>query len=189
MRETTSKQKKTIIQDYVKTKNTHINTIQYHFFTARNNSLTHIKKHIKTKKRKKEMNVKGIAKELSDFDREEKKEIIQNMLNDEDDFEVGDYRFISNDKIDNIQVDELSSDTYILGCFTAWFIADITGLDLDVIEKAQKDESFELLGQLMLKEIEKVQEKYSSADGYGHHFASYDGHEHEAGDYYYFKIN
>ena len=128
------------------------------------------------------------AKELKEtFDLSERREIIESM--DQDDFHVGDYRFINMDEIDAIQRDELSSDTYMLGCFTAWFISDITGLDLDVVEKAQKDESFELLGALMEKEIDKVQEQYSSMDGYGQHFNHYDGNQDEIGNFYMFRTN
>lgn len=136
------------------------------------------------------MNIKQTIKELKDnFDKEERKEIINNMLEEETDFEVSDYRFIHKDNIDEIMKDELSSDTYILGCFNAWFIADITGLDCDIIEKAQKAENYELLGELMLKNIDEVVEGYISSDGYGHHFGHYDGNENETEDYYYFRVN
>jgi len=136
------------------------------------------------------MNIKQTIKELKDnFDKEERKEIINNMLEEKEDFEISDYRFIHKDNIDEIMKDELSSDTYILGCFNAWFIADITGLDCDIIEKAQKAENYELLGELMLKNIDEVVENYISADGYGHYFGHYDGNENETGDYYYFRVN
>ncbi len=55
--------------------------------------------------------------------------------------------------------DELLSDLYVLGCCTPWFISEITDLDVDEIEKAQKNESFELLGALMAKQIDEVQSK------------------------------
>lgn len=136
------------------------------------------------------MNIKQTIKELKDnFDKEERKEIINNMLEEETDFEISDYRFIHKDNIDEIMKDELSSDTYILGCFNAWFIADITGLDCDIIEKAQKGENYELLGELMLKNIDDVVEGYISGDGYGHHFGHCDGNENELEDYYYFRVN
>lgn len=128
-----------------------------------------------------------------DFDREKCTEIMQQMKSDEKDFRIDDgnaeYRFIHTDEIDSIQKEELLSDLYVLGNFTPWFIADITGLDMDTIEKAQKSESFELLGALMAKNIDEVQENYSRTDGYGHHFAIYDGQENEAGNYYVFRTN
>ena len=103
------------------------------------------------------------------------------------DFMTSNWRFIHQDDIDEVMRDELSSDTWLLGCFTAWFISDITGLDYDAVERAQKSESFELLGELMLQHIDKVQSEYVSADGYGHYFNSWDGCEHEFGNYYAFR--
>ncbi len=118
-------------------------------------------------------------KKMSD----EWKEIVKYMEESEKDFEVDDIRFIHSESIDQIQKDELSNDTYSLGCFQAYFIADITGLDYSVVEKAQETESFDLLGELMLQKIDEVQKVYSSLDGYGHHFNYYDGNEQEIGEY------
>jgi hypothetical protein len=89
------------------------------------------------------------------------------------------YRLISDKAIDGIMADELASDEYILGCFAAWFIADITGLDCAMVERAQEAENFELLGALMAQKIDEVVEKYANTDGYAHHFATYDGDERE----------
>ena len=112
---------------------------------------------------------------------------------DEDDFTVDGYRFIAADEIDSIMQDELLGDEYILGCFNAWFIADILGMPQDAVEKIQKAEAYEGLGALMAQHIEEVQQKYVSADGYGHHFARYDGHEHQVEvngrDFYVFRTD
>jgi hypothetical protein len=128
-----------------------------------------------------------------DFDRAECVEIMQGMKDGENDFTVSvgraEFRFINDAAINQIMKDELTSDLYCLGACTPWFIADITGLDTDQIEKAQKSESFELLGALMEREIDKVQPAMVSADGYGHHFASYDGNEAEIGTYHMFRTN
>ena len=130
-------------------------------------------------------------KELEDngFDADEIKEILEQMEEHTEDFEHGNYRFIHASSIDDVLKDELSNDTYILGCFNDWFIADITGLDVDAVTKAQKNESYELLGELMLQHIDEVVENYVSADGYGHHFSGYDGSEELIGDYYMFRVN
>ena len=117
------------------------------------------------------------------------KEVLDNLYNDEVDFDVDDYRFISESDIDAIQKDELSGDTYLLGCFSAWFIANIIDLPTSQVEKAQKDGSYELLGNLMLQHIDEVQEKYSSTDGYGHHFNPYNGDEENLDGYYIFRTN
>ena len=42
---------------------------------------------------------------------------------------------------------------------------------------------------LSMDKLETLQEQYVSADGYGHHFASYDGNEHEVGEYLAFRVN
>ena len=76
------------------------------------------------------------------------REIVENMLAEEPDFEVDDYRFIldSNDlvagsNIDEILAKELGNDEYMLGCFNAWFLADVLGIDSDVIKAMQKAEA------------------------------------------------
>ena len=108
------------------------------------------------------------------------------------DFEVEGVRFIAAGVIDEVMCHELGSDLYILGCFNAPFLASILEIDTDVIEAMQKAEAFEALGKLILSmdKLEELQEDYASADGYGHHFNSYDGSEEETeiggGTYYVF---
>ena len=133
--------------------------------------------------------VKNLSNELDiDF-----KELTEQIIDELDNFEIGNYRFIKVSEIDIIQQNELKSDLYILGCFTDWFIADNTNLSLKVIQALQKAEAFEELGELMLDDIETLQSEYSRLDGYGHHFGRYDGNEYEITlndvEYYYFKVN
>ena len=133
--------------------------------------------------------VKNLSNELDiDF-----KELVENVNEQNNDFEIGNYRFIASDEIDKIQQDELKSDLYILGCFNDWFIADNTNLSLKVVQALQKAEAFEELGELMVDEIETIQSEYSRLDGYGNHFAHYDGDEWEINlngvNYYYFRVN
>lgn len=103
------------------------------------------------------------------------REVVENIVNEETDFSVDDFRFIDQSEIDEIQQSELKSDLYMLGCFNDWFIADNTNLSLKVVQALQKAESFEELGELMADNIEQIQSEYARADGYGHHFSSYDG--------------
>ena len=116
-------------------------------------------------------------------------DILEQILAKEDDFEVNNYRFIRQDAIDDIQRDELSSAPYILGCFNAEFLAGITDIDVDAIKAIQDAGAFEALGKLALPHIDDIQRQYSSLDGYGNHFAHYDGEEHAIGDYYVFRTN
>lgn len=134
-------------------------------------------------------NIKELSNELDiDF-----RELTEQITDENDDFEIDNYRFIKVSEIDTIQQDELKSDLYSLGCFVDRFIADNTNLSLKVVQSLQKAEAFEELGELMLDDIETIQSKYVSMDGYGHHFGRYDGNEYEITlndvEYYYFKIN
>lgn len=109
------------------------------------------------------------------------REVTQAIVDGSSDFEVDGVRFINSDSIDEIQQSEISSDLYCLGCFNDWFIADILGIDVDVIEAMQKAEAFEAIGKLIISmgKLSELQEAYASADGYGHHFNHYDGNEEE----------
>jgi len=104
------------------------------------------------------------------------KEVLENVLNSIDDFEVDNVRFIKSDCIDQILADELESDSYCLGCFNSSFISDITGWPVMLIEAAQSGEAYEELGKAIADEGKMLEfaEAYASADGYGHHFNSYD---------------
>ena len=109
------------------------------------------------------------------------REVLESALSGDDSFEVDNVRFIAEDSIDAIQCDELESDLYTLGCFNAWFLADVTGLDSEVIEAMKSAEAFEALGNLVISmgKLSDLQQAYASADGYGHHFNRYDGGEEE----------
>ena len=102
------------------------------------------------------------------------------------------WRFIREDAIDEIMQDELMFDEYILGCFNASFLASVLDIDIDVIEAMQKAEAFEAIGKLVnsMNKLEELQAEYVKADGYGHHFAHYDGHECalRSQPYYAFKL-
>ena len=133
--------------------------------------------------------VKNLSNELDiDF-----RELTEQITDENNDFEIDNYRFIKVSEIDTIQQDELKSDLYILGCFNADFIEDNTNLSLKVIQALQKAEAFEELGELIVDDIETLQSEYVRMDGYGHHFGRYDGNEYEITlnnvEYYYFKIN
>jgi hypothetical protein len=126
------------------------------------------------------------------------REVVNHIYDNDNDFEVDNYRFLSESEIDKIQKDELSSDTYILGCFNAWFIADHTDLSLDIVEALQSAEKYEEIGKHILDNgyIDDIQENYAAMDGYGHHFSSYDGNTIEdliglddLTSYYIFRIN
>ena len=122
------------------------------------------------------------------------REVVTSISNEKDDFEIDDYRFIREDSIDKIQQDELESDAYILGCFNADFIANNTDLSYDIIKALQEGDKYEALGQHIIDNdyIIDIQSEYARLDGYGHHFAHYDGETLEDLlnlGYYVFKVN
>ena len=122
------------------------------------------------------------------------REVVENIENLDDDFEVDGYRFIHENEIDKIQIEELESDPYILGCFNDWVIADNTDLSYDIVQALQSADKYEALGQHIIDSdcVESIQQEYSRLDGYGHHFSHYDGETREDlldFGYYVFRIN
>ncbi len=130
------------------------------------------------------------ARELKSLGFSDVRDILDNMRDETDDFECENHRFINDNSIDGIMRDELSGDPYVLGCFNAWFLADILGIDTEAVEDIQKAEAFVALGKMVLAgKLDALQSAYVSADGYGHHFAHYDFEESEVGKYHIFRIN
>lgn len=109
------------------------------------------------------------------------REVVENIINDEHDFEVNNVRFITDNMINEVLADELQNDMYLLGCFVPSFIAEQCNWPVALVEAAQQGEAFEALGQAIADncDMEEFAEAYVSADGYGHHFNSYDGGEEE----------
>ena len=109
------------------------------------------------------------------------REVLTNLQDLENDFEVDNVRFIRVDAIDKIQAEELESDLYCLGCFNASFIASMTNWPEEIIQAAQDGDQFEAIGKAISDNSDMVAFAiaYSNADGYGHHFNSYDGNEEE----------
>ena len=120
------------------------------------------------------------------------REVIEELKDGATDFEVAGYRFIAADNLDEIMRDELASDEYILGCFLPSFLSSILDMDQTAIQKIQ-DAAPEALGQLIIARgaLHQLQREYVSADGYGHHFAHYDGDEWEMSSFPFsaFRVN
>ena len=109
------------------------------------------------------------------------REVFDNATFGEEDFTVNNVRFIADDEILEIMAEELTSDLYCLGSFNASFIAEQCNWPVELVEAAQKGEAFEALGQAIADncDMEEFAEAYASADGFGHHFNSYDFGEEE----------
>lgn len=112
------------------------------------------------------------------------REVVENIINGVDDFEVENVRFINDYNILEIMVDEIFGDDYLLGCFNANFIASNSSLPYEMVIACKEAEAFEAIGKglnatLDQDEKESFCEDYASVDGYGHHFNGYDGNEEE----------
>ena len=119
------------------------------------------------------------------------REFAKEIKAENEDFEIGNYRFIHSNKINEIMTEELEDDNYILGCFNSCFLADHCSLPEEIIEIIQKAEAYGDLGQWLIDEglVEDIAKDYADAEGCGDHFALYDGYTHDIADYYGFKIN
>ena len=111
----------------------------------------------------------------------DKYELLENVKENETNFEVDNYTFITEDEALKEVVNMYQCDEYILGCFNADFIADFIPLDYDSIKTLQESENFEVIGKLILNSgnLENMMEDYISLDGYGHALNSYDGNNDE----------
>lgn len=122
-------------------------------------------------------------------------DIIEAIRKGEKDFEIGDYRVISEDIIDEVVQEDLSMDSYMLGLFSPDFISNETGIPLKVAQVLQEQHEHEALGDLIVKMSKEKEliESYINLDGYGLHFASYDGEEQSISfngiSWYVFRIN
>lgn len=108
------------------------------------------------------------------------------------DFDGREYRVISNDDVLSTMMDELSSDTYVLGCGSDWFMSEVTGIPVEAIRKIQNADASEALGIIIANNEQMLTafaEGVISHDGAGHHFSSYDFSETEAGNYTVFCVN
>lgn len=134
----------------------------------------------------------SIAREIAEQDGVEAvRKLIHDVIMYGDE-ETDSYRVIHEDRIDEIQREELANDEYLLGCFNPHFIANVTGIDYDAIKAMQEAEAFEAIGKLILSRDEwlgELQRDYVRADGYGHHFAHCDHQERMVGPYYVFRTN
>lgn len=124
----------------------------------------------------------------------DKKELFEQIQNENDDFEVNNFRFIKESEAVEIAIGIYKCDEYMLGCFNDWFIADNCGIAYNVVQALQKAEAYQELGELMLDNgIEELIEEYCRLDGYGAVFSSYDGNNEEItlnGELYiYFRTN
>lgn len=106
------------------------------------------------------------------------RQVLDNMTTYERDFEVDGVRFIDEDAILEIMMEEIFSDDYTLGCFNASFIASNSNLNYELVEACQKSEAFEAIGKALNETMcddgkREFCAEYASA-GYGHHFNHYD---------------
>lgn len=126
-----------------------------------------------------------------DFESHDVKDVIKEITEGIQNFEMANHRFIQSEIIGGVLEKVLSSDLYLLGCFNASFIADVTELPIEMIEACQAAEAYEAIGKgiLATDSLEALAKGYQEADGYGHHFAHYDSETLEIHGYYVFRIS
>jgi hypothetical protein len=112
------------------------------------------------------------------------KDVLSNLLSNEEDFTVDNVRFIADESILSIMADEIFSDDYMLGCFNASFIANNSSLNIELVQACQDAEAYQAIGKALNDTLDEDQkesfcEAYASADSYGHHFNGYDFSESE----------
>lgn len=125
-------------------------------------------------------------------------EIVEHFKSDDNDFEVGRYRYIDSDVIDDILAKELSDEPGLLGSFEDWIISEALpgNVDTEIIAKLKVAGDW-VLGEFLneIPEFTKnIADLYVKYDGYGHHFNLYDGSEEiialpNKREYYIFRIN
>lgn len=112
------------------------------------------------------------------------REVLDHVLDGDNGFEVDNVRFIADDSILSIMVDEIFSDEYCLGCFNADFISENSNLNYELVQACQESQAYEAIGKALNDTLDQDEkeafcEAYASADGYGHHFNHYDFGEKE----------
>lgn len=127
------------------------------------------------------MKLSDIKRIRDRFAGNEWREAVERIIDGEADFTCNGHRWICSDDIDEIQQEELGADEYILGCFNASFLARVLDAPVEAIKALQGAEAFEAIGKWIIEngKLEELQEGYAGADGYGHHFNSYDFSEEE----------
>ena len=127
------------------------------------------------------MNTLSASRELKKLVGDGWRDAMINVRDNEEDFEVENYRFVQDAVIDEILAEELANDPYILGCFNAWFLTDHCDLSHDIITALQNGDEYEALGQHLIDndKVAGIAKAYAGADGYGHHFNHWDGSEEE----------
>ena len=110
-----------------------------------------------------------------------KYDLLDNIKNNETNFEVDNYTFLTENEALNEVINMYSCDNYILGCFNADFIEDFITLDYDSIKVLQEGEQFDIIGKLIMNSgnLNDMMAEYIRLDGYGHALNSYDGNNDE----------
>jgi len=110
-----------------------------------------------------------------------KYDLLENVKNEECNFEVDNYTFITEEEALKEVINMYRGDEYILGCFYASFIDDYIFLDIDDIIALQEANQYQVIGKLILNSgnINEMMQEYIRLDGYGHALNSYDGNYEE----------
>jgi len=123
-----------------------------------------------------------------------KHSLFEEIGSENNNFEVEEYRFLTEKEALTECINMYECDEYILGCFNADFIEDYLPLSYDDIKILQESETgYSIIGKLILNsgKLSEFIKEYIRLDGYGHALHSYDGNYEEITlnniEYIYFK--
>jgi len=79
-----------------------------------------------------------------------KRELFDFIESEDENFEVDDYIFLTEEEALKECINMYQYDEYILGCFNPSFIEDYIALDYDDIKILQEAEQYDIIGRLIL---------------------------------------
>ena len=127
--------------------------------------------------------------EIEDLEREDRHEIIRAILDGEKDWDNDCWRVVRDDYVTDALAKAIGMDTYVLGCYSPWLLADATGIPIEVFEKLQEHGLLDTAGIIAEPHVKKIAEHIRSEEGPAL-FANYDGNYWEVsyGDDIYFVM-
>ena len=105
------------------------------------------------------------VQEIEDLKREDRHEIIWAILNGEKDWCNDYWRIVRDDHVTDALAEDIGSNTYVLGCYSPWLLADATGIPIEVFEKLQEYEAFETAGAAAEPHVKKIAAHIQSEEG------------------------
>lgn len=107
----------------------------------------------------------------------------------DDNSQSGEYLVLTDGEADEMVKENILES---LWAFNASFLASHCDVDQDVIESIQANEKYESNNQVfkkLINDLDHFVDDAVSSDGRGHFLSTYDGDEHEVGEFYIYRTN